>query len=129
MFLKLLEEHRRQENNNKELASSSQASVAPNEQQLWMSTAGSRKRRRVFSLDSEAHLTIAGPSQPSNSTAPTLSPPHPESDDLRDRVQMIERYIRSRDPDWPDRIVTQPPAAPRTLRQRRTCVCCKKKLN
>ncbi|KAL0368390.1 UNVERIFIED_CONTAM: hypothetical protein Scaly_1057900 [Sesamum calycinum] len=76
---------------------SSQASVTPNEQQLWMSTAGGRKRGRVFDLDSEAHHTIAGPSQSSSSTAPMPSPPQLQSDDLRDRVQIIERYIRSHD--------------------------------
>ncbi|KAL0306968.1 UNVERIFIED_CONTAM: hypothetical protein Sradi_6114100 [Sesamum radiatum] len=37
------------------------------------------------------------------------SPPQSESDDLRDRVQMIERYIRSHDPDWPRSFSTQPP--------------------
>ncbi|KAL0283513.1 UNVERIFIED_CONTAM: hypothetical protein Sangu_2885900 [Sesamum angustifolium] len=60
---------------------------------------GGRKRGRVFGVGSEAHHTIAGPSQPSSSTAPTPSPPQPQSDNLRDRVQMIEHYIRSRDSD------------------------------
>ncbi|KAK4385965.1 hypothetical protein Sango_2720500 [Sesamum angolense] len=92
-----------------EPAPSSQASVTPNEQQLWISAV---KRGRVFDLRFEAHHTIAGSSQPSNSTTPTPSPPQPQSDDLRDRVQMIQRYIRSRDPDWPDHIVPQPPVDP-----------------
>ncbi|KAL0287906.1 UNVERIFIED_CONTAM: hypothetical protein Scaly_2548800 [Sesamum calycinum] len=98
-----------QENNIEESALSSQASAAPNEQQLWMLAAGGRIKGQVFGLGSEARHTIAGPSQPSSSNSPTPSPPQPESGDLRDRVQMIEHYIRSRDPDWPDCIVTQPP--------------------
>ncbi|KAL0458549.1 UNVERIFIED_CONTAM: hypothetical protein Slati_0482100 [Sesamum latifolium] len=93
------EEVARQEPNFKEPAPSSQASMAPNEQQLWMSAVGDRKKGRVFGLSSEAHNTIAGPSQPSGSTAPTPSPPQQESPDLTDRMQMIEQYIRSVDPD------------------------------
>ncbi|KAK4397989.1 hypothetical protein Sango_1274400 [Sesamum angolense] len=31
----------------------------------------------------------------------TPQPPQSQSDDLRDRVQMNERYIKSRDPNWP----------------------------
>ncbi|KAL0284302.1 UNVERIFIED_CONTAM: hypothetical protein Sangu_2835000 [Sesamum angustifolium] len=77
-----------------------------------------RVPRRAAAVDvsswrsEEAHHTIAGPSQPSSSIAPTSSPPQPKSDNLHDQVQMIERYIKSCDPDWPDRIVPQPPANP-----------------
>ncbi|KAL0342887.1 UNVERIFIED_CONTAM: hypothetical protein Sangu_1176100 [Sesamum angustifolium] len=88
----------------------SQVSVTPYEQQLWMSAAGGRESNRVFSLGFEAHHTIARLSQPSSSTAPTPSPPQQQSDDLRNRVQIIERYIRSHDPDKPDHGVPQPPA-------------------
>ncbi|KAL0329242.1 UNVERIFIED_CONTAM: hypothetical protein Sradi_4910900 [Sesamum radiatum] len=67
--------------------------------QLWMSAARGQKRDRVLDLDYEAHYMIAGPSQPSSSTAPTPLPPQLESNGLRDRVQMIQRYIISCDPD------------------------------
>ncbi|KAL0284649.1 UNVERIFIED_CONTAM: hypothetical protein Sangu_2816500 [Sesamum angustifolium] len=75
----------REENNSGELAPSSQASVTPNERQLWMLAVGGRKRGRVFGLSSKAHDTIAGPSQLSSSAAPTPSPPQLH-DDLHDRV-------------------------------------------
>ncbi|KAK4389938.1 hypothetical protein Sango_2330800 [Sesamum angolense] len=75
IFLSLLGEHQRQENSSEEPAPSSQASVAPNEQQLWMSTASGRKMGRVFGLSSKAHHTIDGPSLPISSTALTPSPP------------------------------------------------------
>ncbi|KAL0433280.1 UNVERIFIED_CONTAM: hypothetical protein Slati_2662300 [Sesamum latifolium] len=111
-FLRLLDGRQRQEPSSDETAPSSQASVAPNEEQLWMSAVGGRKRGRVFGLGSEAHNTIVGPSQPSSSTAPTPSPPQQKSPDLRDRVQMIDQYIKSRNPDWPDRLVPWPPVDP-----------------
>ncbi|KAL0346362.1 UNVERIFIED_CONTAM: hypothetical protein Scaly_1652200 [Sesamum calycinum] len=108
--LRLLRDRQAKENNSEEQTPSSQGSVTPLRAATVDVSSGRRKRSRVFGLGSKAHHTIAGPSQPSSSTAPTPSPPQPQSDDLRDRVQMIERYIRSRDPDWPDRIVSQPPA-------------------
>ncbi|KAL0377073.1 UNVERIFIED_CONTAM: Polyprotein P3 [Sesamum calycinum] len=111
-FLRLLDGRQRQEPSSEEPTSSSQASVAQKEQQLWMSAASGQKRGRVFSLDFKANNMIAGPSQPSSSTAPTPSPPQLESPDLGDQVHMIEQYIRSRDSNWPNRLVPRPPANP-----------------
>ncbi|KAL0413927.1 UNVERIFIED_CONTAM: hypothetical protein Sradi_1594400 [Sesamum radiatum] len=67
--------------------------MALNEQQLWMSAAGGQKRGRVFSLNSEAHHMLAGPSQRSSSTAPKPWPPQPQRPNLDDRVQILEHYI------------------------------------
>ncbi|KAL0322217.1 UNVERIFIED_CONTAM: hypothetical protein Scaly_2518100 [Sesamum calycinum] len=93
--LEAVGERERQQNNNEESSLLSQGSVALNEQQLLMSTAGGQKRGRVFGLGSKAHHTLARPSHPDSSTAPTPLPPQPHRPDLDHRVQMIERYIRS----------------------------------
>ncbi|KAL2251573.1 UNVERIFIED_CONTAM: hypothetical protein Sindi_2279600 [Sesamum indicum] len=79
-----------------------------------MSAAGGRKRGRVYDFNSEAHHTVAGPSQPSRSTAPLPSPPQPQCSNLDDRVLIIEQYIRSIIPNWLDHLASQPTADPQT---------------
>ncbi|XP_011085391.1 uncharacterized protein LOC105167394 [Sesamum indicum] len=98
MFLRLMEERQRQQNHNEELPLSSEGSVAPNEQQVWMSATGGWKRGRVFGLGIEAHHSIIGPSQVTQLIAPSCSPPQPQHPDIDERVLALEHYIESIDP-------------------------------
>ncbi|KAL2246097.1 UNVERIFIED_CONTAM: hypothetical protein Sindi_2877900 [Sesamum indicum] len=114
-MLRMMEERQRQHNNNEKPLLSLQCSMASDEQQVSMSGADDRKRGRVFNLDSETHHSIARSSQASRSTVVSLSPPQPQCPDIDGWVLVLERYIRSINPNWSDYLAPEPltnPSAP-----------------
>ncbi|XP_011100980.1 uncharacterized protein LOC105179083 [Sesamum indicum] len=93
LFLTMMEESRNQQNSDQDPLLSSQGFVAPNEQHVWLSATGDRKRVRVFGLGSKAHHMIVGPSQPSMSTAPSCSPPQPSRPNRNDLIARLEEWM------------------------------------
>ncbi|KAL0411118.1 UNVERIFIED_CONTAM: Transposon Tf2-12 polyprotein [Sesamum latifolium] len=112
LFLGIMEECQTQPHSDNDRPASSRSSVAPTEQQLWLSAVGGQKRGQVFDLGFKAHHIIARPSQPNLSTAPSPSPRQPPRPDLDDRVTKLEEWMQRMATTWPAPLPAQPSQSP-----------------